>query len=300
MISVFAGKGGVGKTTCAAASAIHYASLGELTLVISTDATPSLSHIFETTERAKPAKVAESLYINELGLAEVKELWNKKFGREVYEVFSSFVSIEYGEFLDFMTSLLPGLAEEFMVDYIRELDLRGDYDTIIWDSAPLGQTLSLLETPAMMVEHLKIAPKIYSRLKRGSKSKESVLEIIKRWRSLSRENVDFLSKHVKFTLVTIPEALAVQQLDGIFAELNRFGFKVTQLIINNVVKEPDSGFLTSRAQGQEGYIRDLKERFSGMRIVELPMFPKEVRGIDRLKPVSKILFGENGGGRGHA
>jgi arsenite-transporting ATPase len=290
VISVFAGKGGVGKTTCAAAAAIHFASLGKRTLVISTDATPSLSHIFEVSSKSKPAKVSESLYINELGLEEVRELWNMKFGREVYEVFSSFISIEYEEFLDFMTSLLPGLAEEFMIDYIRELDLRREFETIIWDSAPLGQTLSLLETPAMMVEHLKMAPKIYSRLKRGSKNRESILGVIKRWRSLSKVNVDYLCKQVEFTLVTIPEALAVQQLDGIFAELDRFGFRVTQLVINNVVKAPDSDFLATKARGQEEYIRHLRERFSRLRIVELPLFPNEVKGLDRLEPVALILF----------
>ena len=293
MISVFAGKGGVGKTTCAAASAIHYSSLGERTLVISTDATPSLSHIFETTAKSKPAKVAESLYISELGLAEVKELWNKKFGREVYEVFSSFVAIDYEEFLDFMTSLLPGLAEEFMVDYIRELDVKGEYSNIIWDSAPLGQTLSLLETPAMMVEHLKMAPKIYSRLKRGSSKRESILGIIKGWRDLSKENVEFLCKRVEFTLVTIPEALAVQQLDGIFAELNRFGFRVTQMVINNVVKTQDSDFLRTKAREQDGYINHLRSRFAKLKIVEIPMFPNELKGVDRLKSATRILFGNS-------
>jgi arsenite-transporting ATPase len=290
VISVFAGKGGVGKTTCAAATALHYSSLGRRTLVISTDATPSLSHIFEIDSKSKPAKVSESLYISELGLAEVRELWNKKFGREVYDVFSSFVSVEYEEFLDFMTSLLPGLAEEFMVDYIRELDLRHEYEAIVWDSAPLGQTLSLLETPSMMVEHLKLAPKIYSRLRRGSKSRESMLTVIKRWRSLSKESVDFLCKEVEFTLVTIPEALAVRQLDGVFAELDRFGFRVTQLVINNVVKKPDSDFLAARARGQEGYISHLKDRFSRLKIVELPLFPTEVKGLASLRPVVTVLF----------
>ena len=291
MISIFAGKGGVGKTTCAAASAIHFASLGERTLVISTDATPSLSHIFEVTERSKPAKVAESLYISELGLPEVKELWNRKFGREVYEVFSSFVTIEYEEFLGFMTSLLPGLAEEFMVDYIRELADSGDYPNLIWDSAPLGQTLSLLETPAMMVKHLNMAPRIYSRLRRGSKTRESILGIIKRWRNLSKESVDFLCKRVEFSLVTIPEALAVQQLDGICAELGRFGFKVNQLVINNVVKSADSDFLREKARGQERYISQLRSRFANLRIVELPLFSNEIKGIERLKLVTNALFG---------
>ena len=290
MITLFAGKGGVGKTTCAAATAVRYASLGKRTLVISTDATPSLSHIFEVDGRQKPAKVSESLFISELGLDEIRALWNAKFGKEVYEVFSSFVSIDYEDFLDFMTSLLPGLAEEFMVDYIRELDLRREFEAIVWDSAPLGQTLSLLETPAMMVEHLKMAPRVYSRLKRRTKSRESILGVIKRWRSLSRENVEFLRSHVEFTLVTIPEALAVEQLDAIFAELDKFGFRVTQLVINNVVKSPDSDFLRAKARGQQQYIDGMKERFSKLRIVELPMFPNEMKGLASLAPATKALF----------
>jgi len=116
---MFAGKGGVGKTTCAATTALHYASQGEKTMAISTDATPSLAHIFEVADKKKPVKIQELLYINEIGLDEVKQMWDRKFGREVYEVFSSFVSIDYDSFVQFMSSMLPGLSDEFMVDYIR-------------------------------------------------------------------------------------------------------------------------------------------------------------------------------------
>ena len=208
-ITMFTGKGGVGKTTCAAATALHHASSGAQTLTISTDATPSLSHIFEIADDQKPARVLPSLYINELGEEEIKEMWDEKFGREVYEVFSAFVSIEYDEFVEFMTSILPGLGEEFMVDYIREMSRRGRYDTIVWDTAPLGQTLTLLQTPALLGNHLRMAPRIYSKLKLGRRSREPVLDILKRWEELSAENMDFLRNEVNFTMVTIPEALAV-------------------------------------------------------------------------------------------
>ncbi len=175
-------------------------------------------------------------------------MWDKRFGKEVYQVFSSFVSVEYQEFLEFMTSLLPGLAEEFMVDYIRELNRSGEYETIVWDTAPLGQTLALLQTPAMLVEHLRMAPRIYSKLKRGQENRETLMEIIRRWRELSEENIDFLRKEVGFTMITIPEALAVEQLEGVFAELNKSGFKVTELIINNVIKALDSDFLVDKGR----------------------------------------------------
>ncbi|OGO24483.1 MAG: hypothetical protein A2144_01860 [Chloroflexi bacterium RBG_16_50_9] len=288
-ITMFTGKGGVGKTTCAAATALHHAVSGT-TLAISTDATPSLAHIFEIRDNRKPAGVLPYLDINELGEKEFKEMWDDRFGREVYEVFSTFVSIEYEEFVDFMTSVLPGLGEEFMVDYIRELGRRGKYENVVWDTAPLGQTLALLQMPALLGNHLRMAPRIYSRLKVGRSSREPVLDILKRWEALSGENMEFLRHEIYFTMVTIPEALAVQQLEGVFRELDKFGLKVKQLIINNVVKMPDSGFMQTRARQQKDYLKHIYGRYSHLKIVELPMFPQEVKGLVRLREVGKILF----------
>jgi len=289
-ITMFTGKGGVGKTTCAAATALHHASAEAPTLTISTDATPSLSHIFETKVNQKPAQVLSNLYINEIGEAEIKEMWDEKFGREVYEVFSAFVDIGYEDFVEFMTSVLPGLGEEFMVDYIRELALKGKYDNIVWDTAPLGQTLTLLETPALLGNHLKMAPRIYSRLKLGRRSREPVLDILKRWEALSAENMAFLRNDVNFTMVTIPEALAVEQLEGVFRELNKYGLDIKRLIINNVVKAGDSEFLETRAKEQQAYLGHIYEKYSHLDIIEIPMFPQEVKGSERLREVGKILF----------
>jgi len=287
---MFAGKGGVGKTTCAAATALHYALLGEEALVISTDPTPSLSHIFEVKEKQKPVRVLNGLYLAELGMDEVKQMWDEKFGREVYEVFSSFVSVSYEQFADFITSILPGLRDEFTVDYIRRLASEQKYRRIVWDTAPLGQTLGLLKTPAMLSQHLKPAPRIYSRLKFGAETRRPVLDIIKGWERLSAEDMDFLRSAVRFVMVTIPEALAVEQLEGIVAEFDQFGFKVRQLIINNVIVAPTSEFLVTKAQQQRRYIELLRDRYHYVEIVELPMFPREIKGVERLKDIEKSLF----------
>jgi arsenite-transporting ATPase len=295
-VTMFAGKGGVGKTTCAGATALHHASRDGDTLAISTDPTPSLSHIFELNDRPKPARVLEGLYVAELGRSEVEEMWDRKFGREVYGVFSSFVSVSYEEFTEFVTSILPGLQDEFMVDYIRELSRGGSYRRIVWDTAPMGQTLGLLQTPAMLREHLRPAPRIYSRLKLGRERRKPVLDIIKEWEALSAEDMDFLRNDVGFVIVTIPEALAVEQLDGIFAELDGYGFRAGQLIINNVIKEVGSSdFLKARAEQQQGYIESLYRGYSGIGIVEVPLFPHEIKGVDRLRKVEESLFGQSGG-----
>jgi arsenite-transporting ATPase len=293
-ITVLAGKGGVGKTTCAAAIALHRAEGGEPTLAISTDATPSLAHIFELTDGQKPAEVKEGLHINELGVDEVREMWNRKFGREVYEVFASFVSIDYEEFSEFMTSLLPGLGDEFMVDYIRELSRKGDYGAIVWDTAPLGQTLALLETPPMLAKHLKLAPRIYSRLKLGPKSHEPIMDILNRWEKLSEENIRFLQDGVEFIIVTIAEALAVAQLEYVFREMDKYALRVKQIIINNVIKAEDSEFLRLKAGQQAPYLEAIHRRYANLPIVEIPLFPHEVKGLSRLNEVATMLF-RNGG-----
>jgi len=286
---MFTGKGGVGKTTCSAAAALHHAASGP-TLTISTDATPSLSHIFEVSHDRKAAGVLPYLDVSEIGEREIREMWDRKFGREVYEVFSAFVDIDYEDFVEFMTSVLPGLGEEFMVDYIRETSHKGLYENIVWDTAPLGQTLSLLETPALLGNHLRMAPRIYSRLKLGRRSREPVLDILKRWEELSAENMDFLRNVVNFTMVTIPEALAVEQLEGTFRELDKYGLSVGQLIINNVVKTEESEFLQIKARQQQAYLKHIYEKYSHLKISEIPMFPQEVKGLQKLREVEKILF----------
>ena len=289
-VIMFGGKGGVGKTTCAGATALHYARMGLNTLVISTDPTPSLSDIFEVEGKQKPVEVTDNLHLAELGIEEVKDMWDKKFGHEVYEIFSALVSIEYEEFVDFITSILPGLQEEFMIDYIKDLAQNEAYDRIVWDTAPLGQTIGLLKTPAILWEHLKPAPKIYSKLKLGNRSKRPILDIIKGWAELSAKDMEFLKQEVDFNLVTIPEALAVQQLDGIFAELSANQLEFQRLIINNVIKAVDSDFLRTKQAQQQGYRDIIHAKRSGSEVIEVPLFPYEIKGIDRLEEIRKVLF----------
>jgi len=289
-VTIFAGKGGVGKTTSAAATSMHYADSGKRTLCISTDPTPSLSHIFDVKGDIKPLQVKPRLYFSELGTDEVTEMWDRKFGQEVYRVFSAFVDIGYAEFTEFMVSILPGLKDEFVVDYIRDLRLKNEYDAIVWDTAPLGQTLALLKTPAMLTKHLRMAPRIYSRLKPAAHSRESIMDIIKSWDCLSAANMDFLQNEVDFTLVTIPEALAVEQLEPVSLELDKYGIKIQRLIINNVIEPSGSHFLSVRAERQKKYLETIHRRFASIPVVELPLVSYEIRGVENLARISRIIF----------
>jgi arsenite/tail-anchored protein-transporting ATPase len=289
-VIMFAGKGGVGKTTCTAATALHHSLQGKKTLTISTDPTPSLGHIFEVGRRPGLTRVRENLFVHEIGIAEIQKMWDTKFGKEVYDVFSSFVDIKYDDFVEFMSSVLPGMRDEFTVDYIHNLAHSGDYDVIIWDTAPLGQTLGLLGMPALLRKHLKSAPRIYSTFKLGGNSRKSILEILKGWEEISGRDMDFLKQEVGFNIVTIPEMLAVEQLDEIFGEFDRYDLPVSRLIINNVIEDEGSDFLVARSKRQHIFIKTLKNKFDKIQLVEMPMFSEQITGLGGLELFRQKLF----------
>jgi arsenite-transporting ATPase len=299
-VQVFLGKGGVGKTTCSAATALRFADDGEASLVISTDPTPSLSHIFEIEGQHREREVQPGLFMTELGLDDVRSMWNEAFGREVYGVFSSFVDVDYASFVRFMTSVLPGLNEEFMVDYIRRIALESRYRQVVWDTAPLGQTLALLGMPSMLAEHLRMAPRIYSHLRTSGERREPVMAILGRWRDLAAQCMAFLRQQVAFSLVTIPEALAVCQIDSVLEELRRHDLAISRLIVNNVVPVTDSPFLTQKRGQQQQHLERLHARHADVPIVEIPLFPQEVRGLARLREIGRVLYPAQAGARGSA
>jgi arsenite-transporting ATPase len=156
-------------------------------------------------------------------------------------------------------------------------------------TAPLGQTLALLGMPSMLTEHLRAAPRIYAHLRTSGERKESVIEILTRWRNLAAECMTFLRRGVVLSMVTIPEALAVWQLDTVMDELGRYELKISRLIVNNVVPESDSPFLAQKRRQQQGHLEQLRKRYGAVPIVEIPLFPQEIRGVERLRTVGRLL-----------
>ena len=295
-VLMFGGKGGVGKTTSSAATALHYARVGRRTLIISSDLTPSLSDIFETeigaTERAVPG--VKNLHALEIDPDEVMRRWKKKFGPEIYQAASALVDLPYDEIVDYV-AMAPGIQEEFMLDYILERIRDGQYDLIVWDTAPAGDTLRLLGLPGRFIEHLRVAPRVYLGVQDTLKlSQTPFLEIIASWKELSEQTTRFFSDpaSVEFIMVTIPEALGVYQSRRVIGELAEHGLGVRYMIVNDVIVDADCDFLQRRMEMQRPYIEMLNDEYAGkITLVELPLLPHEVKGIERLAEVEGFLFG---------
>ncbi len=299
-VVMFGGKGGVGKTTSSAATALHYALRGKRTLIITSDYTPSLSDIFEAQigprERAVPG--VDNLFALEIDPDEVMRRWKEKFGPEVYEAASALVDLPYDEIVDYV-AMAPGIQEEFMLDYILERVRVGRYDLVVWDTAPAGDTLRLLDLPRRFVEHLRTAPRVYVELRDTfNLSRTPLTRLVESWKQLAQDVTCFFTDpaNVGFILVTIPEALGVYQTRRVKRSLEEHGIDVQHLIVNNVVTDAECAFLRQRKDMQQPYIRMLEAEYGGtVGLTQIPLLPYEIKGVARLREVERWLFGDGSG-----
>jgi len=299
-IVMFCGKGGVGKTTSASATALHFARMGLRTLLISSDPTPSLSDILEVDVRGKITSIeaAPGLDVVELDFDTVVEMWKEKFGKEVYEVISSFLPVDE-EIIEYVANA-PGIDQEFALSYIYDLYKRGDYDTIVWDTAPAGGTLSLINLQDKFYRHLGDASRLYVRVRSAlealtrGRAKRDPLKIIAEWEELAKSVLEMMKDdETKAFLVTIPEALGVNQTQRVAKELERFGINVSGVIVNYVLTQEaaSSEFNRRRREMQIKYIETIEDLYGGaMRVVLMPLLPFEVKGIEAIGEVEKLLF----------
>jgi len=297
------GKGGVGKTTCASAIALHFSIQGKKTLIISSDPTPSLSDIFESEIGDMETSIpnAKALFGIEISSEGVLKKWKDRFGPEIYEVVSSFTSLDY-DFVDYIGGA-PGIEEEYMLNYILELVEGREYDLVVWDTAPAGHTLRLLHLPQIFLRHLEAATKFYmnlysyfEKLKESvklRKGKRSLLEIISGWEDLAEKVVTFIRDPQKseFIIVTIPEALGVKQTERIIEDFDQYQLKVNHLIVNYLIQEADCNFHRIRKEMQQNYIQILETQYSPrIGLIKLPLMPQEIKGVERISKISEILF----------
>lgn len=299
-IIMFCGKGGTGKTTSASTTALHFARRGFRTLLLSTDPAPSLSDILEmdVSEGVTPVDPVPGLNAVELDYETVIDLWKERFGDEVYEVISSFLPVEE-DIIEYVAGA-PGIDEEFALSYVYDLYTSGEHDVIVWDTAPAGGTLSLLKLEDTFYRHLGEAARLYVKVRRAldalaqGRAKRDPLKIISEWEKLSKNVLDMMrDEATKAFIVTIPEALAVNQTRRVVKDLEKFGIRIRGIVINHVIapEAADSAFNRSRREMQLKYIEEIDKIYGGIvPVVKLPLQPFEVKGVGALEKVERLLF----------
>jgi len=315
---LFGGKGGVGKTTCAASSAIWAAEHNRKTLIISTDPAHSLGDSLGVElppGEPTPIKGIENLTALEINpkanMAEFKGLTDAN-PMEDLGLGGMMEGFGMSDIQDFASTNPPGIDEALAFGKVLEfIETEHDYDLIVFDTAPTGHTLRLLSLPEtlsgwigkLLKIRLKLG-KLFGTFKRmfskEEKMEDNSLELLERLKKSIENAKDDLSNPdiSSFVVVTIPEEMAIAETGRLLNELVKYGIPVSNIIVNQLYqnKEELCAFCKSRREMQQKNLLKIKDIFGeklGKNLIEIPLFKDEIREYDKLKELGKFLIENN-------
>ena len=259
---LFGGKGGVGKTTIAAASSLYWSRRGK-TLIVSTDPAHSLADIFETEIGGNETHIAENLFALEIDAQKSLAEYKRKLLAQYRQTMQEF-ELDLDSYLETIEHN-PGAFESAIFDEFARHLLRTDYDTIIFDTAPTGTTLRLIFMPEYLESWIKFL--IQSRkgiLKLRDmlvREKDPVIETLYKMQKQFQQIAAVLnSNKTEIILVLNPETLAYEETARTMKTLAFYHLSVNALVVNRVVDEnfPYQGYLKS----QQKILDKLQKEFS--------------------------------------
>lgn len=304
-IIIYTGKGGVGKTSIAAATAIRLAGQGLRTLVMSTDAAHSLSDSLDVLLGNEPVKVSERLWGLEVdSLRETEKHWGA-----IQKWLSSMLG--WAKLNDITTEemlVFPGIEELFSLLQIKQHATSGEYDVLIVDCAPTGETLRLLSYPNLLKWWMD---KIFPTERRLLKLVRPVAKVVTGGFELPDDNVmksieafvrqlEELQKIIvdsaitSVRLVVNPEKMVIAEARRAFTYLNMFGFNTDAIIINRVLpSEAGTGYWSTWRDIHLKYEEEIRSSFNPLPILRIPMMESEVHGLSMLKRIGEAAFVKN-------
>ncbi len=296
-VILFGGKGGVGKTTCSAAVAAASAVRGIRTLVITSDMTPSLSDIFDRAVGDRVTVIDRNLSAFEISQEAIVRRWKEKFSRDFYDILSQLIDLEALDtesrhhLLDYIGSA-PSLREETMLDLIVDLVETMGYERVIWDTAPSGETLNLLNMPKFIRSHLTAGAKVFEGLDKIGKQltgRRSIAATMDEWIRLSERISRFVQDRTAFVVVARPEALVVRHVERLAGTLREYSVVVRGMIINGVLGGDCQGALLALQNVQAEHIAHLERLADGLPVARLHLAQPEIRGLDALRKAGEAL-----------
>ncbi len=291
-IYIFTGKGGVGKSSVAAAHALKSAEDGKRTLLVSTDMAHNLGDIFE----AKLGKEAVSI----------------KKNLDIYELDPEYVmENEFAEFMDYIKKMLqtgtdmetvgmvPGMEELFSLLKISDIYQSDAYERIIVDCAPTGETLSLLKFPELLSWYMeklfpigKVGVRLLAPISKRAfhiemPNKNAMNEIEKMFLKLIELQEMLKNREItSVRIVTTPEKMVVEETKRNYMYMNLYNFNVDGLYINRILPQDiNNEFFDQWVVLQKEYISVLKDSFKALPIYEIPWYDEELKGEANIRRI---------------
>ena len=300
-IILFTGKGGVGKTTIAAATAAQAAKQGYKTLVISTDPAHSLSDALDRELTPEPSKIAPNLYGQEFDVYySMKKYWGNM--RQLMLTIFRWQGIK--NVVAEELSVLPGMEEASAFLWIEKFYTENEYDLLVIDSAPTGETLTLLSLPQVTQSWLtkafpgqKFAVKTMGALVRNTmnipldKGYEELEHLFDKLERIQRifHKTDITS----IRLVMNPEHMVIQEAKRAYTYLQLYGYNVDSVIVNRVLPNDLKDTLFEHyLESQESYLNEIQQTFSPLPIYKVPHQGKEVFGLELLNSIGESIYGD--------
>ena len=298
-ILIFTGKGGVGKSSVAAAHALKSASQGKNTLLVSTDMAHNLGDIFEVRLGRDIKNIRKNLDLYEIDPQYVME---NDF-EDIMKYISGLLSQKDMVGLEDI-GMLPGMEELFSLLRISGLHKSGEYDRIIVDCAPTGETLSLLKFPELLSWYMEklfpigkvgvrvLSPVSKQLFKIEMPNKQAMNDIEKMFMKLLE--LEELLKNREITgirIVTTPEKMVVEETKRNYMYMNLYDFNVDGLYINRILPQDiGNDFFDEWLTVQKKYIEEINDTFAALPIYRIPWYEEELRGEDNILRIVKDVL----------
>jgi len=301
---MFGGKGGVGKTTSAVTSALYLAGKRpeQRILVVSTDPAHSLSDSLsqEIGDNITPIAGVDNLFALEIDAPKRMEELKTKNKEELETIAYRGTIFDRDDISEFLSLSLPGMDEMMSVFDIADIIKGGEYGLVILDTAPTGHTIRLLELPDLIlgwVKLLKLMQERYRYIGRrltGRYPRDKVDEFLDRLSNdVSRAKALFTDKQAtEFVPVTIAEDMAIEETQRLLGVLQRLNVSVKSILVNRVAEDRECPFCNLRRKAQKDALLKIEYTFSNYELVEVPLLPYEVKGIERLKTYAQVMLGQ--------
>ena len=301
-IYIFTGKGGVGKSSVAAAHAIKSAEEGKKTLLVSTDMAHNLGDIFERKLGKEAENVLPNLDIYEIDPEYVME--------NDFSSIMSYLGNLMSDVDDYSLQdmgMMPGMEELFSLLKIADIYNSERYERIIVDCAPTGETLALLKFPELLSWYMeklfpigKVAMRMLSPISKSvfkveMPNKSAMTDMEKMYLKLVELQELLKNRDVtSIRIVTTPEKMVVEETKRNYMYMNLYNFNVDGLYINRILPQDiNNDFFNKWIVIQREYITYLKESFSALSIYEIPWYEEELRGVSNIRRiVEDVLLGK--------
>jgi arsenite/tail-anchored protein-transporting ATPase len=303
-IILYTGKGGVGKTSVAAATAVKSAKKGLKTLVVSTDAAHSLGDSFDTKLSPEPVELSENLWAQEIDSThEVETGWGK-----VQEYLTTlFTSKTLKDITTEELTIFPGMEDLVSLLRILRYYKEETFEVIIIDCAPTGETLALLSFPEMLRwwmdklfplkrKAIKIMRPVMQPIVGIPLPKDNILAEVQNIYDQLDEMKQILSapEVTSIRVVVNPEKIVIKEAQRSFTYLNIYNFNIDAVIVNRVIPDTVSDeYFSAWKEIQKKYRQDISNSFSPLPILNVPLFEREVVGTDILGRMGDAIFADD-------